>query len=83
LERTGTFSVGTALTSNCGGSRSSVTRIVALPSIASRTSRCRGDVAFKGGLKRPQCDGIAIGCARPKLQFFPDILGQLLFGMWA
>ena len=21
-----------------------------------------GDVAFKGGVKRPQCDGIAIGC---------------------
>src|SRR5215469_167046 len=40
----------------------------------------RGDVAFKGSLKRPQCDGIAIGCTWPELQFFPDILGQLLFG---
>src|SRR6516225_2287759 len=40
----------------------------------------RGDVAFKGSLKRPQCDGIAIGCTGPELQFFPDILGQLLFG---
>src|SRR6516162_5974946 len=40
----------------------------------------RGDVAFEGSLKRPQCDGIAIGCAWPELQFFPDILGQLLFG---
>src|SRR6516225_4852520 len=39
-----------------------------------------GDVAFKGNLKRPQCDGIAIGCTWPELQFFPDILGQLLFG---
>src|SRR5215472_10563645 len=38
----------------------------------------RGDVA--GSLKRPQCDGIAIGCTWPELQFFPDILGQLLFG---
>src|SRR6516225_4702050 len=40
----------------------------------------RGDVAFKGGLKRPQSDGIAIRCTWPELQFFPDILGQLLFG---
>src|SRR6516164_6935090 len=40
----------------------------------------RGDVAIKGSLKRPQCDGIAIGCTRPELQFFPDILGQLLLG---
>src|SRR6516162_3470681 len=40
----------------------------------------RGDVAFKGSLKRPQGDGIAIGCTWPELQFFPDILGQLLFG---
>src|SRR6516225_11037572 len=39
-----------------------------------------GDVAFKGNLKRPQCDGIAIGCTWPELQFFPDALGQLLFG---
>ena len=27
-----------------------------------------GDVAFKGGLKRPQCDGIAIGCTCPGRQ---------------
>src|SRR6516164_7874698 len=40
----------------------------------------RGDVAFKGSLKRPQCNGIAIGCTWPELKFFPDILGQLLFG---
>src|SRR6516225_2673918 len=26
------------------------------------------------------CDGIAIGCTWPELQFFPDILGQLLLG---
>src|SRR6516165_1569156 len=40
----------------------------------------RGDVAVKGSLKRPQSDGIAIRCTWPELQFFPDILGQLLFG---
>src|SRR6516164_10141484 len=40
----------------------------------------RVDVALKGGLKRPQCDGIAIRRTWPELQFFPDILGQLLFG---
>src|SRR6516164_11092135 len=40
----------------------------------------RGNVAFKGSLKRPPCDGIAIGCTWPELQLFSDILGQLLFG---
>ena len=40
----------------------------------------RSDIPFKGGLKRAQCDGIAIGCTWPELQFFPDILGQLFFG---
>jgi len=29
----------------------------------------RNDVAVKGSLKRPQCDGIAIGCTCPELQF--------------
>ena len=70
------------------GSRSD--RPVTTPAPRSRESRpcpqsLRGphasrDVAFKGSLKRPQCDGIAIGCTWPDLQFFPDILGQLLFG---
>ena len=39
----------------------------------------RNDVAVKGSLKRPQCDGIAIGCACPELQFFLD-MRQFLLG---
>jgi len=40
----------------------------------------RNDVAVKGSLKRPQCDGIAIGCTCPELQFFLDMRGQFLLG---
>src|SRR5215467_14416081 len=40
----------------------------------------RNDVAVKGSLKRPQCDGIAIGGTCPELHFFLDMRGQLLLG---
>src|SRR5215472_9610112 len=42
-------------------------------------TRC-GDVAFKGSVKRLQCDGISVGCTWLEFQFLLDTLGQLHFG---